>query len=59
MYIARQDTPMRKAVTTNRPQLKTLYLYLASTFEYRTITNLFGVTTSFMCTCQHLYQGRL
>ena len=59
MYIARQDTPMRKAVTTNRPQPKTSYLYLASTFEYRTITNLFGVTTSFMCTCQHLYQGRL
>lgn len=48
--ISRQDTPMRKAVTPNRRLAIALY-YLASTAEYRTIGNLFGVSVAFVCTC--------
>ena len=48
--ISRQDTPMRKAVTPNRRLAITLY-YLASTAEYRTIANLFGVSVAFVSTC--------
>ena len=47
--ICRQDTPMRKAVTPNRRLAIALY-YLASTAEYRTIGNLFGVSVAFVCT---------
>ena len=48
--IARQDTPMRKAVTPNR-RLTIRLFYLASTSEYRTVANLVGVSTSFLRTC--------
>ena len=48
--ISRQDTRMRKAVTPNRRPAIALY-YLASTAEYRTIGNLFGVSVAFVCTC--------
>ena len=48
--ISRQDTPMRKAVTQNR-RLAIALCYLASTAEYRTIGNLFGVSVAFVCTC--------
>ena len=48
--VSRQNTPMRKAVTPNRRLAITLY-YLASTAEYRTIGNLFGVSVAFVCTC--------
>ena len=41
---------MRKEVTPNRRLAITLY-YLASTSEYRTIANLFGVSTTIVCTC--------
>ena len=47
--ISRQETPMREAVTPNRRLA--IALYLASTAEYRTIGNLFGVSVSFVCTC--------
>ena len=47
---SRQVTPMRKAVTPNQRLAIALY-YLASTAEYRTIGNLFGVSASFVCTC--------
>ena len=47
---SRQDTPMRQAVTPTRRLALTLY-YLASTLEYRTIGNLFGVSVSFVCCC--------
>ena len=50
--ISRQDTPMRKAVTPNRRhRLEIALYYLASTEEYRTIGNLFGVLVAFVCTC--------
>lgn len=42
--IHRSDTTMRSAV----PTTLTLY-FLASTAEYRTIGNLFGVSASFVC----------
>jgi len=48
--IFRQDTSMRKAVTAKRRLAIALY-YLASTSEYRTISNLFGVSISFVCSC--------
>ena len=41
---------MRQEVTPNRRLAITLY-YLASTSEYRTIANLFGVSTTIVCTC--------
>ena len=48
--ITRHDTAMRQAVTAKRRLALTLY-YLSSTSEYRTIGNLFGVSTSFVCSC--------
>lgn len=48
--ISHQDTVMRKAVSARRRLAITLY-YLASTAEYRTIANLFGVSVSFVCAC--------
>ena len=49
--IARQDTLMRKGVTLNRRLAINMY-YLAPASEYRAIaTCLFGVSTSFVCTC--------
>ena len=50
--ISRHDTPMRKAVTPNRRLAIVLY-DLASTAEYRTIGNLFGVSVGFVCTRVH------
>ena len=48
--IVRKDTPMRKAVSPRKRTAITLY-YMSSTAEYRTIANLFGVSTSFVCLC--------
>lgn len=48
--IYRNNTPMREAVSAKRRLALTLY-YLASTAEYRTIANLFGVSRSFTCHC--------
>ena len=48
--ISRQDIPMRKAVKPNRRLAIALY-YLASTAEYRTVGNLFGVSVAFACAC--------
>ena len=48
--ISRQDTSMRKAISTETRLAVTLY-YLASTAEFRTIAHLFGVSTSFVCIC--------
>ena len=48
--ISRQDTSMRKAISTKTQLTLTLY-YLASTAEFRTIAHLFGVLTSFVCIC--------
>ena len=46
--IARQDTPMRKAVTLNRRLAIKLY-YLASASEYRTIAKLVYLGVYFVC----------
>ena len=48
--IAKRDTPMRKAVPTRKKLAMTLY-YFASTAEFRTIANLFGVSRAFLCNC--------
>ena len=48
--IVRKDTPMRKAVSPRKRTAITLY-YMSSTAEYRTIANLFSVSTSFFCLC--------
>ena len=48
--IFRKDTPMRKAVSPRKRTAITLY-YMSSTAEYRTIANLFGVSTPFVCLC--------
>jgi len=48
--ISWQDTPMQKAVTLTQPLAIALY-YLASTAEYWTIGNLFGVSVAFVCMC--------
>jgi len=45
-----KDTTMRKAVSAKCRLALTMY-YLASTAEYRTIANLFGVSTAFVCIC--------
>ena len=42
------DTVMRSSILTQRRLALTLY-FLASTAEYRTIANLFGVSRSFVC----------
>ena len=41
---------MPTEVTPNRRLAITLY-YVASTSEYRTIANLFGVSAAIVCTC--------
>ena len=41
---------MPTEVTPNRRLAITLY-YVASTSEYRTTANLFGVSTAIVCTC--------
>ena len=46
-YIRGKDTVMRSAITAKRRLAITLY-FLASTAEYRTIANLFGVSKSFV-----------
>lgn len=48
--ITYRDTTMRKAISPKRRLALTFY-YLASTAEYRTISNLFGVSVSFVCIC--------
>jgi hypothetical protein len=48
--IRHNSTQMRDAVSAKRRLALTLY-YLASTAEYRTIGNLFGVSRSFTCHC--------
>ena len=49
-YIRCKDTVMRSAITAKQRLAITLY-FLASTAEYRTIANLFGVSRSFLCLC--------
>ena len=41
---------MRKAIPSRKRVAIALY-YLGSTAEYRTIANLFGVSSSFVCLC--------
>lgn len=48
--IAHQNTRLRESVSAKQCLAVTLY-YLASTAEYRTIGNLFGVSRSFVCQC--------
>jgi hypothetical protein len=48
--IAHENTHLREAVSAKRRLAVTLY-YLASTAEYRTIGNLFGISRSFVCQC--------
>ena len=48
--ILHKNTSMRLAITAKRRLALTLY-YLASTAEYKTIANLFGVSRSFVCIC--------
>lgn len=52
--IAKQDTTMRKAVPMRKKLAMTLY-YFASTAEFRTIANLFGVSRAFLCNCTQLH----
>jgi hypothetical protein len=60
--ITYKDTTMRKAISAKCRLALTMY-YLASTAEYRTIANLFGVSTAFVCICIRevckAIQGRL
>ena len=48
--ISRNRTVMREPVQPRRRLALTLY-FLASTAEYRTVANLFGVSRSFLCNC--------
>ncbi|XP_028405241.1 putative nuclease HARBI1 [Dendronephthya gigantea] len=48
--ITRKDTKLRKAISPEKRVAITLY-YIGSTSEYRTIANLFGVSTAFVCLC--------
>ena len=48
--IKHRDTDMRFAISAERRLEMTLY-FLASTAEYRTIGNLFGVSKAFVCLC--------
>ena len=48
--IKHRDTNMHFAVSTERRLEITLY-FLASTVEYRSIDNLFGVSKAFVCLC--------
>ena len=49
-FISCKDTVMRSSVSAKRRLAITLY-FLASTAEYNTIANLFGVSKSFVCFC--------
>ena len=49
-YIRCKVTVMRSAITMKRLLAISLH-FLASTTEYRTIVNLFGVSRSFVCLC--------
>ena len=46
--VSRKDTKLRKAVSTQKRIAIAVY-FIGSTAEYRTIANLFGVSTSFVC----------
>ena len=48
--ISGNNAPMHEAVSAKRRVALTLY-YLASTAEYQTIANLFGISRSFTCHC--------
>lgn len=48
--VSRKDTKLRKAVSSQKRIAIALY-FIGSTAEYRTIANLFGVSTSFVCKC--------
>ena len=48
--ISRKDTKLRKAISAEKRLAITLY-YICSTSEYRTVANLFGVSTAFVCLC--------
>jgi hypothetical protein len=48
--ISHKDTVMQNAVPAKRRLAITLY-FLASTAEYKTIANLFGVSAAFVCIC--------
>jgi hypothetical protein len=50
LNILHKDTVMRNAVPAKRRLAITLY-FLASTAEYKTIANLFGVCAAFVCIC--------
>ena len=45
-----ETTFQNKSVVTLHSRVTTLY-YSSSTVEYRTMANLFGVSTSFFCLC--------
>ena len=46
--VSRKDTKLRKAVSTQK-RIAIVVYFIGSTAEYRTIANLFGVSTSFVC----------
>ena len=48
--ITRKNTKLRRAVSSQKRLAITLY-YIGSTSEYRTVANLFGVSTAFVCLC--------
>ena len=48
--ISCKNTRLRESISARRRLAITLY-FLASTSEYRTISNLFGVSTAFVCIC--------
>jgi len=48
--IPRKNTKMHRAVSSQKRLAITLY-YIGLTSEYRTVANLFGVSTAFVCVC--------
>ncbi len=48
--VSRKDTKLCKAISSQKRVAITLY-FIGSTAEYRTIANLFGVSTCFVCKC--------
>ena len=48
--VKRKSTVMREPVSVEKP-VAIVYYFLATTAEYRTIANLFGVSRSFVCKC--------
>ena len=48
--ITRKSTKLRQAISPEKRLAITLY-YIGSTSEYRTVANLFGVSTAFVCLC--------